>query len=302
MKRKRDRSKERSSIEPEARLVRQILTPEGAEFQVRLASFAERGGALLIDLVIILLTLIVGQLAIFTMTFATGSDIAGAMWGVMSTLFFFILRAFYFTGFEMSRRNATPGKRLTKLRVIARNGGQLLPAAVFTRNVLREIELFLPAYVLLSGPGSGATSGWLSLALIVWLGGFVLFPLFNRDRMRVGDLVAGTWVIRTPRARLGQDFGAEAMSQESRFTAAQLGIYGEHELQTLETVLREATPDTVKAVASRIRSRCGLEPFAKETDLAFLAAYYKALRRHLESRLIMGNRKTDKFDIPDQTG
>ena len=29
---------------------------------------------------------------------------------------------------------------------------------------------------------------------IIWTGAFVLFPLFNRDRLRVGDLVAGTMV------------------------------------------------------------------------------------------------------------
>jgi hypothetical protein len=51
----------------------------------------------------------------------------------------------------------------------------------------------------------------------------------------------------------------------------------------------------MKAVAARIRRKIGM-PDNKTPDGEFLAAYYKALRGRLESRLLFGRRKRDKFD------
>jgi hypothetical protein len=50
------------------------------------------------------------------------------------------------------------------------------------------------------------------------------------------------------------------------------------------------------AVAARIRAKIGWSG-TDTSDLEFLSAYYTALRRHLEQRMLFGRRKRDKFDL-----
>jgi uncharacterized RDD family membrane protein YckC len=209
-------------------------------------------------------------------------------------------RNFYFFWFEAQPRAATPGKRAMGLRVIAADGGQLTADAVFARNAMREIEVFLPLSFLLAS-GVGATDpvgGWLVLLGLLWTGGFALFPLFNRDRLRVGDLVAGTWVVKSPREKLSIDLldAQAAAAGRFAFSAEQAGAYGIKELHVLEDVLRRKDPKTMTAVADRIRGKIGWGKTEGETDEAFLAAYYGALRGRLETRLLFGHRRRDKFD------
>jgi hypothetical protein len=135
----------------------------------------------------------------------------------------------------------------------------------------------------------------------------VFFPLFNRDRLRVGDLVAGTWVVKAPRRKLMADVAETAMAGQAAFagrgeafafTQAQVDAYGAKELHVLEDVLRRTEARTIAAVAERIRGKIGWARGDAESDYAFLDAYYLALRGRLESRLLFGRRRRDKFDKP----
>ena len=92
---------------------------------------------LLIDAAIMLVALVVGALVISTLPDGWFSD-WNAIASILLTVFFFLLRGFYFTLFEMGRRAATPGKRIMRLRVVAREGRQLTANAIFARNVMRE--------------------------------------------------------------------------------------------------------------------------------------------------------------------
>ena len=77
--------------------------------------------------------------------------------------------------------------------------------------------------------------------------------------MRVGDLLAGTWVVRAPRRELqrrGRRCRGRALP-DHQFTDAQLDVYGVFELQTLERVLRDAPPDAIANVAETIRRKIG---------------------------------------------
>ncbi len=97
--------------------------------------------------------------------------------------------------------------------------------------------------------------------MFAWLMIFLLFPFFNRDVLRAGDLVAGTWVVEMPRRKLEQAMSlgeaarghSLATGADYRFGDAELSIYGEYELQTLERVLREENEAAQVAVA-----RCDL--------------------------------------------
>ncbi len=273
---------------------RALITPEGVDLRVRLAAVSERGIALVIDLTIILgaligLTLLAGS--VLTTMQMESIPIAQIIW----MLGFFLLRNFYFTLFECSRRSATPGKRIMGLRVVARDGAALSADAVIARNAMRELELYIPMIFLISR-GEGIEA-WIILAGIVWCGVFVLFPLFNRDRLRAGDLIAGTWVLKAPKQKMLPDLTSEKPAEAAyAFTTAQLDTYGVKELQVLEQVLRVSEPTAMEAVATQIRTKIGWTARAYENDKDFLSAYYAALRRRLEQRLLLGVRKKDKHD------
>lgn len=281
-----------------AKMTRRLVTPEGAAIQLKLASASERAGAFMIDIAIqwaIVIATLIG-VSYLSSAFNPGSaNIAFAFWLV----FFFFVRNFYYIFFEIGQRAATPGKRVLGLRVASRDGGRLTANSVLARNFIREIEIGLPFQFALMGGGDQA-SAWLALFGLAWSCVFLLFPIFNKDKMRVGDLIAGTWVIKAPKAKLMDDITSVAVRPEiaSRytFTQPQTEAYGIHELHVLEDVLRQSTPEVKSQVAARIRAKIGWTSSEGESDLAFLEAYYAALRRRLEQRMLLGERKTDKYD------
>jgi uncharacterized RDD family membrane protein YckC len=206
---------------------------------------------------------------------------------------FFVLRNGWFALFEMGGRGATPGKRLMGLRVVARDGARLTGGAVIARNAMREIEVFLPLSFLGSQAAQGLADSFLTIFALGWSGIFLFFPLFNRDRLRVGDLLAGTWVVRTVRGELGHDLAMPIDRDRRVFSDAALALYGVYELQTLEDVLRSGRDDAIATVAATIRRKAGL-PYDPD-DREFLDDYYAALCGRLERGLLVGRRRADKF-------
>ena len=217
-------------LEGVTRSRREILTPEGVALPVDLADHGERAVALIIDLFIwVCVTALLYVTLIAFVVEGKAVEIA-----VTLILFIaFIVRNLYFVYFELAWRGATPGKWITSLRVIDRRGGPLTPSAVFARNLTREVEMFLPAGVLL---GRHRRRHVQKLALLAWLGLFTALPLFNRDRDAQGDFIAGTIVIAIPKRLLLADL-VETRSRYS-FVPAQLDAYGAFELQILEELLR----------------------------------------------------------------
>ena len=287
-------------IDPAQRLVREFITPEGVDLRLQLGTVGERAAAFVIDFVIIQLATVLLFLAALAAALGlgfkgAGTEIAAVVWIAGA----FFLRDFYFIAFELTPRAATPGKRALGLRVAARDGGRLTSEAIFTRNAMREIEIFLPLLFLIgSAAGGEAVESWMALLGVLWTGIFLLFPLFNRDKLRVGDLLAGTWVVKAPRRTLAIDLAHDAPERLARFafTPEQAAAYGVKELQVLEDVLRRRDPRTLKAVADRIRTKIAWAAGPGEHDADFLSAYYAALRGRLENRLLFGHRRKDKFD------
>jgi uncharacterized RDD family membrane protein YckC len=287
---------------------RALVTPEGVALTLQLASSGQRLWAFILDLAMMTAMLVAVTIAAFllagSMLFALprGGLVSLQIIGVIWLLAAFVLRNLWFVLFEAGRQTATPGKRIVGLRVAARDGDRLTIDAVVARNLVRELEFFLPLSFIAYQAGTGTASAWTALAGIGWSIGFALLPLFNRDRLRVGDLLAGTWVLRAPRRRLGADIVERPpVAADFAFTDFQLAAYGVYELQTLEDVLRrsEASPmrrrpdDPVIAVAASIRRKIG---FTGGDDFAFLHAYYAALLTRLERQTLFGRRRRDKHD------
>ena len=298
------------------RRARQIVTPEGLALTFTLASRGARLGAVILDLilqftvllaVLLLLALLAagleklgvqGPKAVKTIT--TG-DPAAEFVVVLFFISMFVLRNGWFMFFEMGARGATPGKRVMHIRIAARDGARLSASRVIARNLLRDVELVVP-FALVSMLGGGA-AGWLACA--GWLLVLTCLPFWNRDALRAGDLIGGTWVVEAPRLRLAPVMSAAPQSSPAhapapnapgyQFGEAELAAYGEYELQTLERVLREGQVEAMVAVAEAICARIGWTAPGGYEVRGFLADYYTQLRARLEAGMRFGQRKADKF-------
>lgn len=291
---------------------RAMITPEGIVLPITVASRGARAGALILDLTIITILLFVTAIILISMAGGTARVFAeannpealGKAFQFLLVLWFiamFLFRNAYFLYFELGPRGATPGKRMAGIRIAARDGGRLSAEMVIARNLLRDIELFLPlVFVMSAGDGDSGAAG---IVAAVWFLIFALFPFFNRDRLRAGDIIAGSWVVETNRRKLETamtiaDEGKPAAQphvKHYRFGDAELSIYGEYELQTLERVLRDDRAGSLDAVYTAICRKTGWTAGAGD-ERAFLEAFYTQLRARLESGMRMGDRKADKFD------
>lgn len=276
---------------------RELVTPEGVDLRLRVGGYGERFAAMLLDFLILF-----GGLGVFSIVALIVGSLTELSWMgealvIVWLLAMFVGRNFYFFWFEAQPRGATPGKRAMGLRVVSADGGWLTADAVFARNAMREIEVFLPL-LFLAEQGEAVDSVVMVLGL-VWSGVFALFPLFNRDRRRLGDLAAGTMVVKAPKRVLQPDLAdtERTAARGIAFTPAQLDAYGIKELHVLEDVIRAGDRKAMAEVASRIRTKIGWEGASDIADRTFLNAYYAALRGRLESRLLFGRRRADKFDV-----
>jgi uncharacterized RDD family membrane protein YckC len=293
-----------------------VWTPEGVPLPFAVAGVGERISAFALDgLLLLLATLAVALLAGFASV--VSSNLAAAFFA----LAVFLIWNAYFIVCEIRGNGRTPGKKKAGLRVVSRDGGPLTAEAVIARNLMRDLEVFLPlAAVLLPESLVPAAPSWGRLVAIAWLLVFALLPLFGKDRLRAGDLVAGTIVVRNPGAVLLPDlaeapavrpaarsspFGsaveaARSPAEEYGFTREQLDIYGIHELQVLEDLLRRhdggtLDPRVLEEVCEKIKEKIGWPAERWQVPPApFLQAFYRAQRASLEKRMLFGQRRERK--------
>ncbi|EYF06935.1 RDD family protein [Chondromyces apiculatus] len=288
------------SIERHARVT--ITTPEHVSLGFELAPVSSRFLAMLLDGAAIAGSLL--ALGLLGILIQAGFSDVGAYPMALLLVALFFLRNFYFIFFELRWEGRTLGKRALGLRVIARDGGGLSAEMVFARNLTRELEIFLPLLALIA-PASvlGGLSSWERAACGIWLLIIALMPFFNRHRARVGDLVAGTVVVVTPRATLLPDLvtaqveGRRAPPRELTFTDAQLDIYGIHELQVLEDVLRgevASSDELLASITERVQRKIGWHARNKVDPETFLRAFYQAQRKRLEQKMLFGKRQERK--------
>ena len=290
-------------------LDRDVLTPEGIQIPVQIAGIGGRYAAALIDVSIILLIS-----AGMWLLFAFISGWQHNAWFAAVGWVGFLIRVFYFPWFELHYGGRTPGKMAMGLRVIGRNGAMLDSRSIMARNLVREVEMWLPLTFVIGGAGGLGPLGY--MATLGWIGCFLAFPLFNRERMRGGDMLAGTWVIEETKARLMPDALNEAeqarlarqwirrrqgetdVTERLQFSPSQLTAYGAKELNTLGEVLLDRSTraaERQKSVAQAIRKKIGFEGPAMD-DTQFLQAYYTAARAQIEKEAQWGTLRKDKHD------
>ncbi len=287
--------------------IREIVTPEGIPLRFTLARSGERAGAFAIDFFLQLV--VIGLLAVL-LEMAVGGQ--GTWLTAVVTVLTFLCTTFYFVLFEVRWQGATPGKKGVKIRVIDARGGQLETRAIIARNLVRELELWMPLrFLILRDVVWKNAPWWATLFAVLWTVVFLFFPLFNKDRLRIGDLIAGTMVVERPNvvmvpdladARRVSNFGipaAPAPAAAHVFTDAQLGHYGIYELQILEGVLRSDAGNmshfhALETVATKVAAKIGYTEPVRDNE-RFLRDFYAAQRAHLEHKMVLGQRRENKF-------
>ena len=217
----------------------EIRTPEGISFAVPLAGPVSRLLALTLDFLIVLAAeQLVGK--VMSAFPKAAADVGEAF----DILILFVFAALYPMLCEWFWRGQTVGKRLFHLRVIDATGLRLEPAQVIIRNLLRYVDGLPVCYLV----GS-------------------ITSLLNRRMQRLGDLAAGTVVVRSVELRqpdLDQLLGARFNSLlEQRHLAARL---------------RQRVPPEIASIALEALMRRGqLEAGARVELFGDLARYFGKL-------------------------
>jgi uncharacterized RDD family membrane protein YckC len=272
-----------------------ILPPEAVPIRLEIASGGARFGAQALDILITFGGLF---LLFWALIWANVLD-----WSMLATLFFllvFLIRVPYYILSELVWNGRTIGKRIVRIKVISADGQRLTPHQIVARNLMKEVEVFMPATTLLSG---SFQSGWVGLALTLWMVLVLCVPLFNKRRQRLGDMIAGTLVVDQPTAVLLPDLAATQGTAGVGFVfqPEQLDVYGRFELQTLEQILRnrpktEEQRQRVSDVVHTIRRKIKFEEdVAARDEWDFLTDFYRQQREFLESRHLFGDTREDKF-------
>ena len=218
----------------------EVETADHVVLRYTLAGVGNRGFAAVVDFLVALLItagLEIGYGQI-------GAPGEAALGGVIRLLLF-VLGWSYFIVLEWLWNGQTLGKRSFGLRVISGDGSPAGFSAVFVRNLIRVVD-FLPVFYGV---------------------GFLLIILTPKNQ-RLGDLAAGTYVVRAPRPRIDW-FSLRTVTPlgEGR-TAEMRRLPGEAQRLVREFVARESglAPKDRARVAATIATR--LRPYASEGDAA----------------------------------
>jgi uncharacterized RDD family membrane protein YckC len=148
-----------------------IRTPEGIVFSLRLAGPVARCLAWMVDL-----SCVIGIVSVLATVLGLLGWISPDFVLAMNVLAYFAVSYGYGIALEWLWRGQTVGKRLLRLRVLDRQGFRLRFSQIVIRNLLRAVD-GLPVFYLVGGVAC----------------------LVSRHAQRLGDLAAGTIVIRSPK-------------------------------------------------------------------------------------------------------
>jgi uncharacterized RDD family membrane protein YckC len=186
-----------------------IPTPEGIELELVLAGLGSRLVAALIDFVIKGAVL----LALSVIGGAVGGD-KGGFFAAFVIVASFLVFFGYDVAFETLAAGRTPGKRVAGLRVVRLGGEPVGFVASAVRNLLRLVD---------SLPGIYAVGA--------------VCILVSRRNQRLGDLAAGTLVVRERRAPLPGVVSIPDFAAADRFAAWDVSGVTPFELVTVRRFL-----------------------------------------------------------------
>lgn len=228
-----------------------VNTTQHVDIDYPVAGLGERIAARMIDFgvliaVLLLLAFFVGVIAV-----PKGNVIFIGVFVLYGVAF-----VFYHLIFELLFNGQSPGKKLMKIKVINLDGGQASIGQYFIRWLFRLVDFWLTGQI----------------------GGLLCVTLSER-KQRIGDLVAGTTVIKTVgRTTLDQiAFVPEAEEYIPVFANVHLLNDQEVELihEVLTTYYKTAHYELVYAMADKIKARLGVSLPLGMHELDFLTTIIK---------------------------
>ena len=241
-----------------------VETPDHVVLRYDLAGAGNRGFAAVLDFFIAALIVTTAYIVLALSTPLLEDAINGAM-GITLILTLSLIWA-YFILLEWLWNGQTLGKRVYGLRVITEDGSPAPFTAVLVRNLLRLVD-FLPAFY-----GVG-----------------VLVIILSPKSQRLGDLAAGTYVVRAPRPQIDWFSLRTVTPLGAGQTAEMRRLPGEAQRLVREFVAREASlaPTERKKVAALIAARLRtytVEDSAGLDDVELIHAIARSLRATGEQR------------------
>ncbi|HEU4327831.1 MAG TPA: RDD family protein [Roseiflexaceae bacterium] len=253
-----------------------VDTPENVEFAYDIAGIGSRFLAAIIDTFILALTIIALLVALGLLLPRLGLDTDGALANntIVVLLFggLFLLLISYYILFEMIWNGQTPGKRAIGLRTVRNGGRPITFVSSAVRNLIRLAD-FLPSFY--------------------GLGVVVMF--IDRQARRLGDLAAGTLVVKERRAVTLESLTAPSASLPQfpadqplpQLTLPNMHLLNNQDYELVQEFLRrrgelgrEARLRLGAQLADGIKGRLGLpregEP---EGFLQLVALEYQLMRR-----------------------
>jgi uncharacterized RDD family membrane protein YckC len=258
-----------------------IDTPELVAIHMPLAGIGSRFIALLVDFVIWGIGIgVVMSIFAYFLPSLTAFNRMSAQWATALYLFLiFLFNWGYFTLFEAFNNGRTPGKRIARIRVIQRSGRAIGLFESMARNFIRYIDM----------------CPWVVPYAVGVIAIFV-----SRDHQRLGDLAAGTLVVRdrieeapisteATRTFTANIFGPPVLTAEphtaftlpdhevAKLTGADLQVLESFFARRLDMPLttREAL---AQRIASAIQTKSGLEPPVGASVETFLEVTARQLR------------------------
>jgi len=235
-----------------------IDTPEGVPLELTLAGVGSRFASALLDYILQFIILVALALVLrYGAGFSPGSSSVSAAFWVVG---FFAVFWGYDVAFEVLNSGRTPGKAANGLRVVRESGAPVTFGPSAVRNVIRIIDLLPGTYLV------GITS-----------------ILLTKRNQRVGDLAAGTLVIRETR-RLPPEVRVAPSVQTPTWDTSAIG---REDLDTVAAFLARrheleagARIQIAAELAGRLRPKVG-GAIAADGDEMFLERLVAAKRGRL---------------------
>lgn len=208
-----------------------LVTPEAVVLQFETAGLGSRALALLIDLAIQGVLLALASVALAALAVAGQGATAGI---VVALLFVTAVLLGYPIAFETLWRGRTPGKAALGLRVVTTDGAPIRFRHAAVRGFLTLVDFYLT---------SGAAA--------------VLCVLFTADNQRLGDLAAGTLVLRErtgAKAPAPVSFAVPPGYEAYAATLDPTGLTGDDHVAVRSFLLRATSlpPETRNALARQL--------------------------------------------------
>jgi uncharacterized membrane protein SpoIIM required for sporulation/uncharacterized RDD family membrane protein YckC len=151
-----------------------VETPEHVELRLELAGVGSRMAAAVLDTFVLWLTLLILSW-IGGRILEAGLGTAGSWVLAVIVLLFYGMIWGYFAAFEALNGGRTPGKQALGIRVVMEAGQRITTGAAVVRNLVRLLDCYFPILPVLPA---------------------MLMMFLNKSNKRLGDLAAGTIVVR----------------------------------------------------------------------------------------------------------